>query len=69
MEKPNSKINMQLDKINDFLNNNDCITNSDVQELFGVSSATAKRILAKLIEAGKLNKIRLGRSWGYEKIE
>ena len=34
---------------------------------FDVSSATANRILAKLTETGKLQKIRMGRSWAYEK--
>lgn len=52
-------------KIERFLRNNDVITNADVRELFGVSAATAGRILAKLTDAGKLQKIRVGRSWGY----
>ena len=54
-------------KIERFLKNNGTITNAEVRELFTVSAATANRILAKLTEEGKLNKIRIGRSWGYEK--
>lgn len=51
-----------------FLKTNDAITNADVRELFGVSSATANRILAKLTEDGVLKKIRLGKSWGYRRV-
>ncbi len=43
------------------------ITNADVRRLFGVSSATATRLLGKLTEEGKLQKIRVGRSWGYQR--
>ncbi len=52
-------------EIERFLKTNDTITNADVRELFVVSSATANRILAKLTEDGVLEKIRLGKSWGY----
>ena len=52
-------------KIERFLRKNDAITNADVRQLFNVSSATANRILAKLTDEGKLQKIRLGKSWGY----
>ena len=52
-------------KIERFLRKNDAITNADVRQLFGVSSATANRILAKLTDDGKLQKIRIGKSWGY----
>ncbi len=53
-------------KIEQFLRKNDAITNADVRPLFGVSSATANRILAKLTNEGKLQKIRIGKSWGYK---
>lgn len=52
-------------RIERFLEKQGVITNADVRELFGVSSATANRILAKLTGEGKLQKIRLGKSWGY----
>lgn len=56
-------------KIEQFLNKNDCITNADVRQMFDVSSATANRILAKMVDEGELQKIRLGKSWGYILIE
>lgn len=52
-------------KIEVFLKKNNVITNADVRQLFQVSAATANRILAKLTEEGLLQKIRLGKSWGY----
>ncbi len=56
---------LRLFKIEQFLRKNDYITNADVRQLFRVSSATANRILAKLVSEGKLEKIRVGKSWGY----
>ena len=53
-------------KIERFLKRNGTITNADVRQLFQVSPATANRILAKLADEGKLQKIRIGRSWGYK---
>lgn len=53
-------------KIERFLQRNDAITNADVRQLLQVSSATANRILSKFTDEGKLQKIRLGKSWGYE---
>ena len=55
-------------KIEKFLKKNETITNADVREMFDVSSATANRILAKLVDEGKIQKTRIGRSWGYELI-
>ena len=52
-----------------FLKKNDAITNADVRQLFNVSSATARRILAKLTGESKLGKIRMGKSWGYTLAE
>ncbi len=52
-------------KIERFLKKNETITNADIRQLFQVSAATANRILAKLADEGKLQKIRIGRSWGY----
>ena len=53
-------------KIERFVKKNGTITNANVRQLFQVSSATANRILAKLADEGKLQKIRIGKSWGYE---
>ena len=54
-------------KIEQFLQTAETITNADVRELFDVSSATANRILARLTENSLLEKVRLGKSWGYRK--
>ena len=53
-------------KIERFLKKNGTITNAEVRQMFQVSSATANRILAKFTDEGKLQKIRIGRSWGYQ---
>ena len=52
-------------KIERFLQKNSTVTNADVRLMFQVSSATANRILSKFAEEGKLQKIRIGKSWGY----
>lgn len=52
-------------KIEGFLKKNDAIMNADVRQLFQVSAATANRILSKFTEEGRLQKIRMGKSWGY----
>ena len=53
-------------KIERFLKKNGTITNAEVRQMFQVSSATANRILAKFTDEGKLQNIRIGRSWGYQ---
>jgi Fic family protein len=55
-------------KIEQFFNKNNYITNTDVRQMFNVSSATANRILAKMVDEGKLQKVRVGKSWGYTLI-
>lgn len=52
-------------KIEQFLQKNEIITNADVRQMFQVSSATANRILAKLTDEGTIQKVRVGKSWGY----
>jgi len=52
-------------KIERFVKKNGKITNADVRQMFQISSATANRILAKFTDEGKLQKIRIGKSWGY----
>ena len=51
--------------IKQFLRKNNMVTNADVRGLLGVSAATAGRILAKLTNEERLEKVRVGRSWGY----
>ena len=52
-----------------FLNQNGVIANADIREMFQVSAATANRILAKLTEEGKIQRIRVGKFWGYRLFE
>lgn len=52
-------------QIERFLKKNGTITNADVREMLGVSAATANRILAKMTDEGKIEKLRIGKSWGY----
>lgn len=52
-------------QIDRFVKKNGVITNADVRLLLDISSATANRILAKLTEEGTLQKVRIGKSWGY----
>ena len=56
-------------KIERFLQKNEVITNADVRQMFQVSPATANRILSKLTEKGKIQKVHIGRSWGYTIME
>ena len=56
-------------KIEQFIRKNGTVTNADVRQMLQVSAATANRILAKLVEAGQIQKIRIGKSWGYLLIE
>ena len=55
-------------QIERFLKKHGTITNADVRDMFGVSSATSNRILAKMVEEGTIQKIRIGKSWGYTLI-
>jgi len=52
-------------QIERFLKKNGTITNADVREMLGVSAATANRVLARMAEKGRIQKIRIGKSWGY----
>ena len=52
-------------RIEKFLKKNGSIANADVREMFGVSSATANRILSRLADDGRIKKMRVGRYWGY----
>ena len=52
-------------RIEDFLKEHETVTNADLRTMFDVSPATANRILAKHVEEGKLQKLRIGKTWGY----
>lgn len=52
--------------IKEYLKTHDYIMNADVRELLGVSSATANRILSKLVEQGKLQRCRVKPYWAYK---
>ena len=61
------KADLRINKINEFLDKHEYITNRDVRELLAVSPATATRILSDLSKSGKLRRIRVGSHWGYVK--
>ena len=65
MVAASSKADVRLGKIYEFLEINDYIMNNDVQELLGVSSATATRILTAFAKSGKLRRVRIESHWGY----
>ena len=52
--------------IKEYLKTHDYIMNADVRELLGVSSATANRILSKLVDQGKLQRYRDKPYWAYK---
>lgn len=52
--------------IKEYLKTHDYIMNADVRELLGVSSATANRILSKLVDQGKLHRYRVKPYWAYK---
>lgn len=54
------------ERVRAFLQKKDIVTNADVRSLFRVSSATANRILAGFCSDGKLEKVRVGKTWGYK---
>jgi len=61
-------VNKATDKektVKNYCKNNGIIYNRDVQKLFGVSTATANRILKKLVDSEVLIRVRNGKCWGY----
>lgn len=61
------KADLRINKINEFLDKHEYITNRDARELLAVSPATATRILSGLSKSGKLRRIRVRSHWGYVK--
>ena len=57
---------LRWQKIEQFLQTHAYIMNADVRELCGVSAATANRILASLVNEGKLYKTRANGHWAYQ---
>ena len=55
--------------IKEYLKMHDYIMNADVRELLGVSSATANRILRKLVDQGKLKRYRVKPYWAYKLVD
>ena len=60
------KATLRWKKIEEYLKTHDYIMNVDVRELFGVSAATANRILAELASDGILLKCRESGHWVYK---
>lgn len=70
IEIVNGKNNISVEelrwiKIEEFLKENGYISNSDIRNMLGVSSATANRILVRLCEQEKIKKVRNGHTWIY----
>lgn len=63
---PMDKTAMHWKQIEIFLEAHEFIMNADVRQLFGISSATANRILSGFASKGKLVKYREGRHWAYK---
>ena len=57
---------LRWNKIQEYLKTHDYIMNADVRKLCEVSAATANRILASLVEGGKLIRYREGGHWAYQ---
>ena len=62
----NDKDALRWKDIKEYLKTHDYIMNADVRELLGVSSATANRILSKLVDQGKLQRYRDKPYWAYK---
>ena len=63
--EPRSTEEQRKYQIKRFLAKNEIVANADVRKMFDVSAATANRILAGMVDERMLQKIRVGKSWGY----
>lgn len=61
-----TKTEHRWNSITAFLRRREYIQSKDVQKLFGVSSATASRILSGFCKDGLLQKVRNGSYWSYK---
>ena len=66
IDGPMNKTTMRWKQIAKFLETHPYIMNADARALFGVSAATANRILAGLAADGKLMKCRHAGHWAYK---
>ena len=66
-DAPKDKVAERWKQIEQFLEHHEVIQNADVRQIFGVSAATANRILSKLAAEGKLVKCREGGHWAYQR--
>lgn len=64
-----TKTERRWNTIEAYLGRNDHIQSKDVQRMFGVSPATANRILSGFCESGMLQKVRYGSYWVYRLAE
>lgn len=62
------KATQRWKKIEAYLKTHDYIMNADVRELCGVSSATANRILVKMVSSNKITKLYIDGHWRYNLI-
>lgn len=65
-DRAQNKNTSRWNKIQEYLKTHNYIMNADVRDLFGVSAATANRILAKLVDEGKLKKSFINAHWAYK---
>lgn len=65
-DRGQNKNNSRWNKIQEYLKTHNYIMNADVRDLFGVSAATANRILGKLVDEGKLKKCFINAHWAYK---
>lgn len=65
-DRAQNKNTSRWNKIQEYLKTHNYIMNADVRDLFGVSAATANRILAKLVDEGKLKKCFINAHWAYK---
>ncbi len=63
------KAGLRRDFVMNYLNEHTHIMNADVCLGLGVSSATANRLLAELWHSGALERVRIGKYWGYRLSE
>ena len=68
-DRAQNKNTSRWNKIQEYLKTHNYIMNADVRDLFGVSAATANRILAKLVDEGKLKKCFINAHWAYKPIK
>ena len=66
-DRAQNKNTSRWNKIQEYLKTHNYIMNADVRDLFGVSAATANRILAKLVDEGKLKKCFINAHWAKKK--